>query len=93
MQVPEVAAGIDPLDTFVDDAWFASVLKMKPATIRSQRWKRRHGQPHWLEIDPVMIGVKPRYRRSDALAWLRNRVPAANEAANNQALYRKPELR
>jgi hypothetical protein len=43
---------------------------MKVATIRSQRFKRRHGLDHWLDLDPVMIGAKPRYRRSEALAWL-----------------------
>jgi hypothetical protein len=83
MQVPEPTPDLDHIETFVDDAWFASALKMKPGTIRSQRWKRKHGQPHWLNIDPVMIGSKPRYRRSDAIAWLHDRRPERSGVAND----------
>ena len=56
--------------TFVDDQWLSLHIGMKVATIRSQRFKRRHGLDHWLDLDPVMIGTKPRYRLSEALAWL-----------------------
>jgi hypothetical protein len=61
--------------TFADDEWLATHLRVSPATIRSQRFRRRHGMPHWLTIDAVRIGAKPRYRLSDALAWLRSRTP------------------
>ncbi len=57
--------------TFLDDQWLADRIGMKIATIRSQRFKRRHGQKHWLELDPVYIGSKPRYRRAEVLGWLR----------------------
>ncbi len=60
----------DDATTFVDDQWIAERIGMKVATIRSQRFKRRHGLPHWLDLDPVMIGSKPRYRLSTALNWL-----------------------
>ena len=56
--------------SFVTDKWLAGELKMAVPTIRSQRHKRRHGQRHWLDLDPVMIGSKPRYRLSDAKSWL-----------------------
>ena len=59
--------------TFVDDQWIAERIGMKVPTIRSQRFKRRHGLPHWLDLDPVMIGSKPRYRLSMALDWLHGR--------------------
>ena len=58
--------------TFVTDRWLADQLQMAVATIRSQRFKRRHGQKHWLTIDAVYVGSKPRYRRSEAIEWLRN---------------------
>ncbi len=45
---------------FVTDDWLANQLQMAVATIRSQRFKRRHGLEHWLTIDAVMIGTKPR---------------------------------
>ena len=59
--------------TFVDDQWIAERIGMKVPTIRSQRFKRRHGLPHWLDLDPVMTGSKPRYRLSSALEWLLRR--------------------
>lgn len=62
---------IEDAITFVDDQWLADRIGMKIATIRSQRFKRRHGQKHWLELDPVYIGSKPRYRRAEVLEWLR----------------------
>ena len=58
---------------FVTDAWLADQLQMAVATIRSQRFKRRHGLDHWLDLPTVYIGSKPRYRRSEALAWIHSR--------------------
>jgi hypothetical protein len=59
---------------FVTDAWFAEQLQMAVATIRSQRFKRLHGLDHWLDLAPIYIGSKPRYRRSDAIAWLQSQT-------------------
>ncbi len=67
------AVSIRPDACFVDDHWLAQRIGMKVSTIRSQRFKRRHGLPHWLDLDPVMIGSKPRYRLSSALEWLQGR--------------------
>ena len=55
---------------FVTDSWLADQLQMAVATIRSQRFKRLHGYDHWLDLAPVYIGSKPRYRRTAAIAWL-----------------------
>ena len=59
---------------FVTDSWLANQLQMAVATIRSQRFKRLHGLDHWLDIAPIFIGSKPRYRRSEAAKWLRTRT-------------------
>jgi hypothetical protein len=59
---------------FVTDSWLAIQLQMAVSTIRSQRFKRRHGLDHWLDLAPVYIGSKPRYRRTDAIAWLQSQT-------------------
>lgn len=58
---------------FVTDAWLADQLQMAVATIRSQRYKRLHDLDHWLDLAPVYLGSRPRYRRSEALAYIRSR--------------------
>ena len=71
---PHLDSGINPKHTptafFVGDLWLAERIGMSAATIRAQRFRRRHGLPHWLDLDAVMIGSKPRYKLSEALAWL-----------------------
>lgn len=59
---------------FVTDTWLAGQLQMAVATIRSQRFKRLHGLDHWLDLAPTYIGSKPRYRRTDAIAWLQSQT-------------------
>jgi hypothetical protein len=58
---------------FVTDFWLANQLQMAVATIRSQRFKRLHDLDHWLDIAPVYIGSRPRYRRAEALDWINSR--------------------
>lgn len=58
---------------FVTDSWLADQLQMAVATIRSQRYKRLHGLDHWLDLAPIYLGSRPRYRRSEALAWIFSR--------------------
>lgn len=58
---------------FVTDAWLANQLQMAVATIRSQRYKRLHGLDHWLDLAPIYLGSRPRYRRSEAIAYIRGR--------------------
>ncbi len=62
-----------PLTTYVDDAWIAERIRMSVSTIRGQRFKRLHQREHWLTIDPVYIGSKPRYRLADVRDWLSTR--------------------
>lgn len=50
---------------FLRDREVARILCMSPGWVRNQRWRRRHGKPHILKIDPVMIGNSPRYRTQD----------------------------
>jgi hypothetical protein len=61
-----------PSSEFVTDRWLADQLQMAVATIRSQRFKRLHGLDHWLDLAPIYIGSKPRYRRSEATEWLQS---------------------
>ena len=46
------------------------ILFSSVAWIQKERWKRKSGQPHILDIDPVIIGNTPRYRASDISAWI-----------------------
>ncbi len=61
---------------FVTDSWLADQLQMAVATIRSQRYKRLHGLDHWLDLAPIYLGSRPRYRRSEALAYIHSREPS-----------------
>ena len=65
----------------VNDVWIADQLRMKVPTIRSQRHKRRKSLDHWFDVDPVFIGAKPRYRRTDVMAWLKRQASPANSTA------------
>lgn len=56
--------------TLINDIQLADRLSMKPPTIRSQRFRRLHGLDHWLTLDPVYIGSKPRYRLADVEGWI-----------------------
>ena len=61
----------------LDDLQIALLLAMSRSFVRKQRWLRRHGHPHALDIDPVFVGSKPRYRLSDVMAWLERLTPTA----------------
>ena len=52
------------------DKEIAHLLSMSPSWVRVERFKRRHGQPHCLNIDPVMIGRSPRYKAHDVHSWM-----------------------
>ena len=60
----------------VDDAYIAKRLSMSRSFLRKQRFLRRRGLPHVFDIDPVMIGSSPRYRREDLMAWINARETA-----------------
>lgn len=54
---------IDPY--FLTDKDVARYLNLSPAWVRGQRYKRRHGLPHVLEVDARYIGTCPRYLKSE----------------------------
>ena len=62
------------------DKELARLLSMSTSYVRKQRWLRRHGQPHIMILDPIMLGTSPRYRRSDVQAWLESLTPANDNA-------------
>ncbi len=60
------------------DTDVAEKLAMSTGWVRNQRWRRRHGHDHTLDIDPVMIGGTPRYRIKDVLDFIQ-KLEIANE--------------
>lgn len=50
---------------FYTDKDVARRLNLSPSWVRGQRYKRRHGQPHIMQIDPRFIGRSPRYLKAD----------------------------
>ena len=67
----------------LSDAGIADRLSMSKSWVRQQRLLRRKGKPHFLAIDPVMIGTSPRYRVDDLDALL-NEVFVANDNAGGR---------
>ena len=63
-------------NAFFDDHALAVTLSLSPSWVRGQRYKRRKGLPHTLDIDPVMIGSSPRYRIEDVEAFIKGLIPA-----------------
>lgn len=59
---------IEPL--FLNDKEVARILGLSPSWVRGQRYKRSHGLPHFLEIDPRYIGTCPRYVRAEIDAFV-----------------------
>ncbi len=54
----------------VKDRAVAEMTSMSQSWVRQERFRRRKGLPHVLNIDPVMIGESPRYRIEDLEAFL-----------------------
>ena len=46
---------------FYTDKELARKLSLSPSWVRGQRYKRAHGQPHILNLEPRYIGTCPRY--------------------------------
>ena len=67
--------------TLINDAKVAKLLSMSHSWVRGQRYKRRHGLPHELAVDPVHIGASPRYVASDVADWLKGIVEVGREPA------------
>ena len=73
----------DSKNPLLSDAAIADRLSMSRSWVRQQRLLRRRGEPHFLTIDPVMIGTSPRYRVEDLDALL-NEVFVANDNAGGR---------
>jgi hypothetical protein len=57
----------------LSDKEVAELLSMSLAWVRKQRHLRKHGQPHTLDLDPIMLGSAPRYRVDELKAWIDGR--------------------
>lgn len=55
---------------YYSDLDIARILSMSPEYVRGQRSRRKHNLPHWLEIDPIYVGNRPRYRAEEFHAFL-----------------------
>lgn len=53
---------------FYTDKDVARRLNMSPSWVRGQRYKRRHGEPHILNLEPRYIGSCARYVREEVEA-------------------------
>ena len=59
----------------MSDKDIAAHLSMSQSWVRQQRWRRKKGEPHFLTIDPIMIGTSPRYRLEDLNKLLEGVTP------------------
>ena len=58
------------MSAFLNDADVAAELCLSRSWVRKQRWLRKHDMDHVFELDPVMIGSVPRYRKDDFQTWM-----------------------
>ena len=50
---------------FLNDKQIARLLGMSPSWVRGQRFHRKRGLPHVLDLEPRYIGSCPRYVRTE----------------------------
>lgn len=55
---------------FLNDKEIARILGLSPSWVRGQRYKRSHGLPHILDLQPRYIGSCPRYVRDEVEAFV-----------------------
>jgi hypothetical protein len=63
------------------DKEVARLIGLSPSWVRVERMKRRRGDNHYLEVDPVLIGTSPRYRYTDIDAWINSLDTGVNSNA------------
>ncbi|MBT5062591.1 MAG: hypothetical protein HOM65_09170 [Verrucomicrobia bacterium] len=68
----------------LNDKRIAELFGVSESWVRVQRYNRRHGLSHELNIDPVMIGSMPRYRHEDVIAWIDSLSPANDNRQDNK---------
>ena len=59
----------------IRDRDVANLTSMSASWVRGQRHARRHGMPHLLDLDPVMLGSTPLYPREHVVAWIQGKLP------------------
>lgn len=64
------AACPQPVRAFYNDKDIAYRLNFSPSWVRGQRHKRRHGQPHILDLEPRFIGGAVRYVAAEVEAFI-----------------------
>ena len=55
---------------FLTDKEVARILSLSASWVRGQRYKRRHGQPCTLDLEPRYIGSCARYVRDEVDAFV-----------------------
>ena len=55
-----------------NDKQVAALLGFSLSWVRQQRFKRRHGKRHTLDIDPIRLGASTRYLRADIDRFVQN---------------------
>ena len=65
------------MSSFLNDTDVAAALNLSRSWVRKQRWLRRHRMDPVFELDPVMIGSIPRYRKDEFQAWMEGLQAAA----------------
>jgi hypothetical protein len=56
---------------FYKDKEVARLMGMSPAWVRVQRFKRRHGEDHFLDLEPRYISSCPRYVADEVQAFVK----------------------
>lgn len=57
---------------FLNDKEVAWIIGLSPSWVRGQRFRRSHGQPHVLALEPRYIGSCPRYVREEVEAFVKH---------------------
>tara|TARA_B100000678_G_scaffold30475_1_gene22631 strand:- start:3088 stop:3285 length:198 start_codon:yes stop_codon:yes gene_type:complete len=55
---------------FLCDKDIARLLSVSPSFVRVQRYKRKKGEPHFLDLEPRYIGSSPRYVTEEVEAFI-----------------------
>lgn len=69
---------------FYNDKEVARLLGMSVSWVRVQRFNRRHGKPHVLDLDPVQLGSSPRYERTAIEQFIAKLVDDSKQTADAQ---------
>lgn len=60
-------------NNLLSDKDVAKLLSVSPSWVKCQRYKRKKGLDHTLNVPPVFIGTMPRYRQEDIDKWLNDK--------------------